>query len=266
LYLGSAQGLSQQPVWQRDGEAAHDWYGYGVGAAGDVNGDGFADLLAGAKYNDEAGANAGKAYLYLGAPAGPSTDAAWTYPGRRTGANASVRVSVAGDLNGDGYDDVLVTSPQENGQGGELALFFGGSNGLKRAPDQRIRAPAGLSFFGQGACPAGDLDGDGYADVAVHGRSFDGRGHALIYRGSAKGLSAHPVWQVDGPELADRFAWWLADVDGDGLADLVISAESQGPGRVYVVLGRQFREALGDPAPPLRLSEKRLRGYLPKKK
>src|SRR5690606_26726968 len=188
LYLGSAQGLAKRPVWRRDGEAAHDWYGYGVGAGGDVNGDGFADLLAGAKYNDQGGANAGKAYLHLGAKAGLAEEAAWAYQGRRAGANASVRVSVAGDVNGDGYDDVLVTSPGEDGQGGELALFFGGPNGLKRAPDQRIHAPAGLSFFGQGACPAGDLDGDGYADVAVHGRSAEGRGHALVYRGSAKGL------------------------------------------------------------------------------
>jgi hypothetical protein len=268
LYLGSAQGMAQRPVWQRDGEAAHDWYGYGVGAAGDVNGDGFADLLAGAKYNDQGGANAGKAYLYWGAPAGPSMDGAWTYLGRKPGANASVRVSVAGDVNGDGFSDVLLTAPGEDGQGGELALFLGGLGGLKRGPDQRIQTPKGLSFFGQGACPAGDLDGDGFDDVAVHGRGAEGRGHALIYRGSAKGLSAHPVWQVDGPEPADRFAWWLApagDVDGDGLSDLVISAESQGAGRIHVVLGRQFRAALGDPAPPLRLSGKRLRGYLPKK-
>ena len=245
LFKGSKQGLGAKPIWEAKGEAEGDWYGYGIGAAGDVNGDGVGDLLAGAKYNDQSAHDAGKAYLYLGRKGAGLGQADWTYKGRRAEANASVRVATAGDVNGDGFSDVLVTAPGVDGKLGELYLFYGSAKGLHAQPDLVIEgAKRGLEFFGQGACPAGDVDGDGFDDIAVHGRDDKGRGQVLVYRGSAQGLEREPQWLIPGPGMADRFGWWIApagDLDGDGLADLAISAESQGNGAVYVVYGRQFR-------------------------
>lgn len=244
LYRGSAKGLEKTPVWERKGEGKGDWYGYGVGAAGDVNGDGIDDFVSGGKYNDDAGHDAGKAYLHFGSKQGLAAAPDWAYKGRVPEANAGVRLFGAGDLNGDGFADLALSSPGSNGKLGELAVFFGSAKGLASTPDEVIHAPAeGAEFFGQGACPTGDLDGDGFDDLAVHGRGADGRGRAFIYRGSAKGLESSPSWVIEGQVPGDRFAWWIApagDLDGDGAPDLVIGAESQGPGRVYVIYGKQF--------------------------
>ena len=267
LFLGSKNGLGTTPVWEAKGEGEHDWFGYGVGAAGDVNGDGVEDLLAGAKYNDQSAPDAGKAYLYLGKKGGVIGAADWVYRGRQANANASVRIATAGDVNGDGYADVLCSAPGSDGNLGELYLFYGSAKGLSAQPDLTIHgAKRGLEFFGQGACPAGDVDGDGYDDVAVHGRGAQGIGQVLVYRGGPKGLNPEPSWVIQGDGMADRFGWWVApagDLDGDGLADLVISAETHGNGKAYVVYGRQFQAALpsstGSPS-----KRSKLEGYLNK--
>lgn len=265
LFRGSSRGLGPKPVWSAEGEADHGWYGYGIGVAGDVYGDGYDDLLAGAKYLDQpAGRAAGKVYLYRGSAHGPSPSPDWTWGGDRADANAGVRVAAAGDVNGDGYADVLITAPGADGRRGDCFVFLGSPKGLADKPDWTVSGAAlGLEFFGEGACPVGDIDGDGYDDVAIGGRDAHGLGHVLIYRGGPRGLDAEPSWEIDGESGGDRFGWWLApagDLDGDGLADLVISADSHGAGRVYVVYGRQCREALKHPS--AQIHPTRLRGYL----
>ena len=177
-------------------------------------------------------------------------------------------MATAGDVNGDGYADVLVTAPGSNGDLGELYLFLGGPGGLKAVPDQTLRAPApGLEFFGEGACPAGDVDGDGYDDVAVSGRDARGRGRVYVYRGGPDGLANLPSWEIDGLGQGDRFGWWVApagDLDGDGLADLAIGADASPAGAVSVVYGSQFRAAL-PPLGPVHQRAWSMEGYLRKK-
>lgn len=260
LFLGGPQGLSRKPVWQSLGDDQRDWYGYGIGAAGDINGDGIDDLQAGAKYNDQGGHDAGKAYLYLGRREGLPVKPDWTWLGPGPDANATVRITTAGDVNGDGYADLLITAPGSRGDNRKAYLFLGSAKGLASVPDQIIEAPKDAEFFGEGAAPVGDLDGDGYDDVALHMRAMGGYGEALIYRGGPQGLQATPSWVLRGEQGGDRYAWWLSpagDVDGDGRPDFAVSAETHENGAVYLYLGRQFPQALHREG-----KAKSLRGYL----
>ena len=110
------------------GEAAGDLFGYSVSGAGDVNGDGYADVIVGAYSDDAGGSDAGRAYVYFG---GPGADAVADLT--LTGAAASDwfgwSVSGAGDVNGDGYADVIVGGHSDDAGGmdaGRAYVYFGG--------------------------------------------------------------------------------------------------------------------------------------------
>jgi len=113
------------------GESAYDEAGNSVSSAGDVDGDGFADLLIGARLADTGGADAGAAYLLFGIPGGtePLSGADAIFLGESDGDNAGFRVSTAGDVDGDGYDDLLITAIYNDAGGadaGAAYLFYGG--------------------------------------------------------------------------------------------------------------------------------------------
>src|SRR5207245_9877651 len=89
-------------------------FGAAVACAGDVNGDGFDDVIVGAP---DANTHRGSAFIYLGSPSGPSTTPAWTTSGEQSNAQFATSVA-AGDLNGDGFPDVIVGEPYFYGSGG----------------------------------------------------------------------------------------------------------------------------------------------------
>ena len=96
--------------WVQTGETVSDRYGWSCASAGDVNGDGYDDVIIGA-YECDSGAlpvGAGKAYIYHGSSAGLSGSADWTDGGEGINNNFGYAVASAGDVNGDGYDDVIV--------------------------------------------------------------------------------------------------------------------------------------------------------------
>ncbi len=151
-----------------DGEADSDWLGYAVGAAGDVNGDGYGDVIAGAKNNDAAGSNAGRAYLYYG---GPLADSApdLVLTGAVAEDNFGVGVNGAGDVNGDGFDDVIVGASYNDAaatNAGRAYIYFGGP-GMDAVADAEISGDAGGDYLGQSVAGVGDMDGDGFDDVAA---------------------------------------------------------------------------------------------------
>jgi hypothetical protein len=174
------------------GGAPGDAFGSWVDGAGDVNGDGFAELIVGAASDDGAGADAGRAYVYFGGPGGPDAAADGTLDGEAAGDQLGARVAGLGDVNGDGFADVGAGAPASDAGGasaGRAYVFFGaGGAALDAVADGVLTgAAAGDSFAMIGA--AGDLDGDGVDDVIVGAAFHDAgpllnAGEALVFFGA----------------------------------------------------------------------------------
>jgi hypothetical protein len=125
LFAGSASGPSATPAWTAESDQVSALFGSSVSGAGDVNGDGYSDVLAGAYYYDNGEDSEGGAFLYLGSASGPGTVAAWTAEGDQAGAEFGAHVSGAGDVNGDGLGDAIVGAPSYSaGETDEGAVFF----------------------------------------------------------------------------------------------------------------------------------------------
>ena len=112
------------------GQAADDYFGYSVSTAGDVNGDGYSDVIVGAYFNDAGGSNAGRTYIYYGGSIFNNI-ADVTLTGAAAGDYFGHSVSTAGDVNGDGYSDVIVGAYGNDAaeiNAGRAYIYFGGAS------------------------------------------------------------------------------------------------------------------------------------------
>ncbi len=188
LYLGSALGLATSAAWTAESNQADAWFGFPVATAGDVNGDGFSDVIVGAYNYDNGELNEGRAYLYLGSASGLGTNAAWTVEGNQAGAVMAHELGTAGDVNGDGYSDVLVGAPfYDDGETneGEAVMYLGSPTGVATSASWTHLSDQASANFGEAAATAGDVNGDGFADVLVGAPFFDNgqsnEGRAFLY-------------------------------------------------------------------------------------
>ncbi|MCK4811595.1 MAG: FG-GAP repeat protein [Methanosarcinales archaeon] len=252
VYLGSASGLSTTTSWTATGEAAGDYFGSSVASAGDVNGDGYDDVIVGAYGNNDGGNDAGKAYVYLGSASGLSTTVAWTVTGEVMVDYFGSSVASAGDVNDDGYDDVIVGAHHNNDGGGDAGkayLYLGSASGLSTTVAWTATGEVAYDHFGSSVASTGDVNGDGYDDVIVGAHYNDDGGNnagkAYVYLGSASGLSTTASWTATGEAAGDYLGSSVAsagDMDGDGYDDVIISAHgnndgSNDAGKAYVYLG-----------------------------
>jgi len=235
VYLGSATGLATAPAWSAEGDQVFAYFGSAVACAGDVNGDGFDDVLVGA-YNFENGeVNEGGAFLYLGSATGLATSPAWTADGGQTSSLFGAQVASAGDVNGDGYDDVLVGAQQltdgDSAEGGAF-LYLGSALGLASAPAWTVEGGQPDAALGRSLASAGDVNGDGFDDVLVgapsasFGEAYEGR--VSVYLGSPSGPSTSPDWTAEGDSPSALFGVSVAsagDVNGDGYDDVILGAD-----------------------------------------
>ena len=128
-YNGSAAGLATTPAWTTESDQAFAFFGNSVSAAGDVNGDGFSEVIVGASSYDNGETDEGRALVYHGSAGTLATTATWTAEGNQVGSQFGISVATAGDVNGDGYSDIIVyVSGYDNGQTDEgRALVYHGS-------------------------------------------------------------------------------------------------------------------------------------------
>lgn len=252
VYHGSASGLSVTANWSAEGDQATALFGYAVSTAGDVNDDGFDDVIVGAPRFDNGATDEGRAFVYHGSASGLSLTPNWTAESDQASAEFGSKVSTAGDVNGDGFDDVIVGCPFfDNGQSNEGAafVFHGSAGGLSLTPDWSGEGNLDGVQFGASVSTAGDVNGDGFDDVIVgalvyaNGQANEGR--ALAFHGSASGLGAAPSWTAEGNQANAYFGVSVAnaeDVNGDGYADVIVGAQGfmngqSGEGRVFVYHG-----------------------------
>ncbi|MER2513304.1 MAG: hypothetical protein ABTQ25_12965 [Nitrosomonas ureae] len=255
-----------------DGEAAGHQSGYSVSSAGDVNGDGFDDVIIGAFGAGPNGSFSGSSYVVFGKASG--FDAAMNLSaldgsnGFRLNGEAAFdhsgrSVSNAGDVNGDGFDDVIIGAPSADPNGldsGSSYVVFGKASGFDAAMNLsaldgsngfRLNGEAAFDHSGRSVSNAGDVNGDGFDDVIIGApgadpnADFRSEGSSYVVFGRASGFDAamnlstldgSNGFRLDG-EFTDRSGSPVStagDVNGDGFDDVVIN----GIYGNYVVFGK----------------------------
>ena len=252
VYYGNPSSMSTTADWTEDINQRFAFFGYSVSTAGDVNGDGYGDIIVGAYGFTNGETDEGKAYVYFGSSTGLPASADWTDVSNQVSSFFGRSVATAGDVNGDGFSEIIVGAMQyDNGQSneGSAFLFQGYADGLRETVNWTYEINQVAAYFGASVSSAGDVNGDGFSDVIVGAPIFDdgetNEGSAFVFHGSAAGLSTFPNWTAEGNQLGVHFGIEVStagDVNGDGFSDVIIGAhlytngESE-EGRAFVFLG-----------------------------
>src|SRR5215471_17432016 len=256
VYYGGPNGVSARPDWVVYGGARDAWLGNLMTRTGDVNHDGYDDLLVGAPgWKGEHTANVGRALLFLGGPHGLASTPAWIAEGNQPGGVMGYEVGGADDVNHDGFADAVVFQSGWSGRAtreGRALLYLGQRDGLSRRPVWSIHGFSAGSAISTGNASLGDVNGDGIPDILIgsglYSASLDRRqlGMAGIYLSPADPRRPHPAWYVVGDDPGTPIGAWMAtagDFNGDGLADMVVGQSGwprgEQRGRVMLYFGQR---------------------------
>ena len=263
VFMGSASGIASGGLDAAAVELQRltpsDNFGRGMAGAGDVNGDGYDDVIVG-NYFDIYNPG-GWAGIFWGSASGTTVTAnhGSIWSGAMDGFvyGGIVSVAGAGDVNGDGYDDVILstTRTKDDAREGVAAVFLGSAAGIDFVyvfqADTLITWPQGPldEHVPSSVAGAGDVNGDGYDDVIVGAPEFhlDGgstSGVAMVFHGSASGIASRnfgdTLLTVDDYYYKAGFGESVSgagDVNGDGYDDVIVGAPRLGIGAAFVYLG-----------------------------
>ncbi len=219
LFLGSPGGLSPTVslTFNPPVNNANGFFGTVVACAGDVNGDGYEDLMIGMDNYDSTYTDEGAVFVYYGSSTGPSTTYSWMARGDSTYAHFGESIDGAGDVNGDGYDDIIVGAKNLYSYSGRDAyVWLGGSaglgaNGTPANADWYASSPYASEGTAAVVRGIGDVNGDGSDDVMVGATRYDGaltdQGAVYVWLGSNSGLgdpgtSANADWTALGGQAS----------------------------------------------------------------
>lgn len=233
VFLGGPMGVANRPSNILEGSEIRSQFAYTLAGAGDINGDGYSDVLIGAYLRTvNAQMNAGSVSVFHGGTNGLSTTPAVVLEGEGLGALLGIAVAGAGDVNGDGYADIAIAARRERpgpNQVYTVSIYHGSREGISGAPALVLAAPPG-DPFGTTLSTAGDINGDGYSDLVigspdrtVAGMAF--RGTVDVHLGSATGIQTDRI-QLVGAAATENFGIAVTcagDVNGDGYFDFAAS-------------------------------------------
>jgi len=232
------------------GEDSGGLFGLAVAGVGDVDQDGFDDVLVGAPLQNDTGREAGKVYLYRGGPNGLDPEPAWTMAFPEPGLYLGQAIGCFTNVSLDGFPDLVIGAPgSHEGNRGKVFLFPGSRNGPAATPVQVLQAdPDSLTrtLFGF-ALSTGDVNHDSRDDLLVGEPWYSPgqRGRALLYLSRGDSFDPAPAWTFAGPE-SSAFGIAVAlggDLNNDGYGDAAIGAptadsgDDEDCGAVYVFLG-----------------------------
>ncbi|MEZ4407493.1 MAG: FG-GAP-like repeat-containing protein [Polyangiales bacterium] len=247
VFLGNASAVGAAPSQSLAAPTGATGFGATLAYVGDVNGDGFGDLAVGA-------AGSSQVFVYYGSVVGFRATPEATLTGM-SGRSFGASIAGVGDIDHDGYADLLVAEPgPANDLTGRALLFRGGASGVITTAAQTLTVPTTdpPTSWGASLGAAGDFDGDGNDDAVVGAPNDATADAALLYRSNGTTLGAAPFARWTQGPTTDFGAWCgqVGDLNGDGLADLAVAAPSAGFALLY-----NGREGAAPAAEDARLTE-----------
>ncbi len=192
--------LAASPSCTLQGDQADSMFGWSVSTAGDVNGDGYSDVIVSAPVWTQGVGGNGMVYLYLGSASGPGTTPVWSMLGGGY-SFLGLTVAPAGDINGDGFSDWIINS---TGATPETIFIEYGDPGCDFSEEYFYED--NNEGFGTALAPAGDVNGDGYSDIIVSEPYYgNAQGKVFLYLGSRSGIIMTAAWSVLGENDNDNF-------------------------------------------------------------
>jgi hypothetical protein len=205
-----AQSLVAHSTWEY---FSNQGTGHSVTQAGDINGDGYNDIVVGNPQFSNGQTSEGLISVFYGSSSGFDTAPGWTAEGNLANANLGWTVSAAGDINNDGYSDVVAGAPGANSNKGAIFIYYGSASGPASTPVTIHGTQAGEKFGF--SIVAQDINNDGYKELYVgapyysNGTNF-AIGKVYAFTNTASGISSTSVWSMEGNGQKSGFGWSLA--------------------------------------------------------
>lgn len=240
VYYGTSTGIDTIP------EVVYGSLGGQVAIAKDINGDNFDDVLVGKSGTSNGQTREGAVTIIPGGPFGLAYTPWSVIEGNEAELNLGIKVSGAGDLNNDGYNDIVVGGRKK------VLAYFGGPSGIEETPASVITLNSTETSPIYSLAADGDLNGDDHSDILIGLTSYTDfqahNGQVYIHYGNQAGIDPIPATIME--ESADSSYYggavaFAGDINNDGFSDIIVSAMQQSnninqpsEGMVYVHYGR----------------------------